>query len=147
MHWTNLTSVVMISYSHTAANWTNSSTSWYLMNLIRIASWLLTSLSVALRVWRAKCYTCIVISIFSATNSDFRHKKLSIHSLNPLYHSGYYTIRFNCIKSSSFSPQIAYGFLTILRISTEYFPKQHLQLGFYSGDVVCFLGGTNWIYK
>jgi hypothetical protein len=34
----------------------------------------------------------------------------------------------------------------ILTTNSDYFPKQHQPAGLCSGDVMCFLWGTNWIY-
>ena len=41
----------------------------------------------------------------------------------------------------------AYSLLCVdLRTNSDYFPIQHLLTGFYNGDGVCLLRGTDWIF-
>jgi hypothetical protein len=73
--------------------------------------------------------------------------RLSIHnyllnSFSPLELSGslLFNIQWLCIL-----PRVYYGFRIILRISSDYFPKQHQTVGLCNEDALCFLCCRNYI--
>jgi hypothetical protein len=43
--------------------------------------------------------------------------------------------------------QCIYVFCVDLRTNSDYFRIQHQQIGFYNRDGVCFLRGTDWMFK
>ena len=57
------------------------------------------------------------------------------------------TTRFNVQKSYVLPTQCIYVFCMDLRINSDYFPVQHLLIGFYNRDGVCLLRGANWVFK
>jgi hypothetical protein len=55
------------------------------------------------------------------------------------------TTRFNTLKLCILPTQCICVFRMVLTINSHSFRKQHEQVALCSGDVVCFLWGTNWI--
>jgi hypothetical protein len=56
------------------------------------------------------------------------------------------TTCFNILKLCSLPTECICVFRTVLTIHSDCSLKQHEPLGFCSGDVTCFLWGTNWIF-
>jgi hypothetical protein len=58
-----------------------------------------------------------------------------------------YTTGFNIHKFYVLPTQCIYVFCVDLRINSDYFPIQHQLFGFYNGDGVCLLRGTDLGFK
>jgi hypothetical protein len=55
------------------------------------------------------------------------------------------TTCFNTLNLCILPTECIYVFRMVLTIDSDCFPKQHYPVGLCSGDVMCFLWGTNWI--
>ena len=55
--------------------------------------------------------------------------------------------QFNIQQFYVLPTQCIYVFCVDLRTNSDYFTVQHWLLGFYNGDEVCLLRGTDWIFK
>jgi hypothetical protein len=88
-----------------------------------------------------RCAAVFIMSFVSTVLLSFRHvADIVSWPLHVLTHAG---VR----PTLMFSPtQCICVFRMILTINSDYFPKQHYPVGLCSGDVMCFLWGTNWIY-
>jgi hypothetical protein len=54
------------------------------------------------------------------------------------------TTRFNLVELCILFRECVYVFRMVLTIKSDCFPKQHSPFDLCSGDVMCFLWGTNW---
>jgi len=55
--------------------------------------------------------------------------------------------QFNAQQFHVLPTQIIYVFCMGLRTNCDYFPIQHLLIGFYNRGRECLLRGTNWVFK
>jgi len=55
--------------------------------------------------------------------------------------------QFNIQQFYVMPTECIYVFCVDLKTNIDYFPTQHSLTGFYNGDGVCLLRGTNWSFK
>jgi hypothetical protein len=77
-----------------------------------------------------------------------RAAKFVLKIFNFLNRSGHYiyTTRSNIQQFYVLPTPFIYVFCLDLRTNRDYFPIQHELAGFYNGDGVCLLRGTDWIF-
>jgi hypothetical protein len=76
-------------------------------------------------------------------NLNFWHIEQPFKVQWPLYVC---TTCFNTLKLCILPTQCICVFRMVVTINSDFYPKQHQPVGLCSGDVMCFLWGTNWAY-
>jgi hypothetical protein len=84
-----------------------------------------------------KCDISMLANIVKPFLIDFGTKLGS--EVTILVFTGY----FNVLKLSTVPPRVCCVFLMDLRINSAFFSKRHRQFTVSSGDLICFLRGTN----